>query len=138
MDDQRMTAAVLTGHGGPGMLEVRDDVEVPRPGRGEVLVRIAAAAVNNTDIWTRKGAYGNPADPDAVAGWQRVALDVPRIQGGDIAGEVVALGPEADETLLGCRVLVDPTRYADDGDEPTLTAVSAWHWCSWRIPGVPG
>lgn len=65
-----MIAAVLTGHGGPEMLEVRDDVAVPRPGQGEVLVEVAAAAVNNTDIWTREGAYGAPEDPDAVAGWR--------------------------------------------------------------------
>lgn len=121
-----MTAAVLTGHGGPEMLEVRDDVEVPRPGAGEVLVAVAAAAVNNTDIWTREGAYGRPDDPDAVAGWQGVPIEFPRIQGGDVCGRVVEIGADVDADLVGCRVLVDPARYdADDGDadEPTLTAV---------------
>ena len=129
-----MTAAVLTGHGGPQMLEVRDDVAVPRPGRGEVLVEVAAAAVNNTDIWTREGAYGTPEDPHAVVGWQGVPIEVPRIQGGDVVGTVVEVGPGVETVgpgggpgaaaaLSGRRVLVDPARYADDGEEPTLTAV---------------
>ncbi len=118
-----MTAALLTGHGGPDMLEVRDDVEVPVAGPGQVLIEVAAAAVNTTDVWTRQGAYGSPEDPDAVAGWQGVALDVPRIQGGDVAGRVVAVGDGVDQAWVGCRVVADPTFYADDGPEPTLTAV---------------
>lgn len=121
--DQRMTAAVLTGHGGPELLVVRDDVAVPHPSQGEVLVQVAAAAVNNTDIWTRQGAYGSADDPDAVVGWQGVPLDFPRIQGGDVAGVIVAVGTGVDAALTGRRVLIDPTTYADDGDEPTLTAV---------------
>ena len=105
--DQVMTAAVLTRHGGADALEVRRDWPVPTAGPGEVLVRVRAAAVNNTDIWTREGAYGLPGRPDAKAGW-RGALRFPRIQGGDIAGQVVAIGTDVAEALLGRRVLVDP------------------------------
>src|SRR6056297_1172453 len=119
-----MNAAVLHGHGGPEMLEVRDDVEVPRPGAGEVLVAVTAAAVNNTDIWTREGAYGSPDDPDAVAGWQGVPVEVPRIQGGDAVGRIAQVGAGVDTDTVGRRVLIDPTRYDDDStEEPTLIAV---------------
>jgi NADPH:quinone reductase-like Zn-dependent oxidoreductase len=52
-----MRAVLLHGHGGLEQLEYRDDVRVPRPACGEVLVRIGAAAVNNTDINTRIGWY---------------------------------------------------------------------------------
>jgi len=83
-----MRAAVLTAHGGPEMLEVRDEVPVPEPSDGQVLVRVTAGAVNNTDLWTREGAYGAPGDPDAVAGWRGVPIAVPRIQGGDVAGTI--------------------------------------------------
>ncbi len=121
--DQRMVAAVLTGHGGPEQLVVRDDVAVPRPGPDEVLIEVAAAAVNNTDIWTREGAYGTAEDPDAIVGWRGVPLDFPRIQGGDVVGLVVDIGADVDDALTGRRVLIDPTRYADDGEEPTLLAV---------------
>ncbi|GAB3431390.1 alcohol dehydrogenase family protein [Actinophytocola sediminis] len=108
-----MTAAVLTRHGGPDALEVRDDWPVPTPGAGEVLVRVTAAAVNNTDIWTREGAYGLPGRPDALAGW-RGPLRFPRVQGGDIAGVVDAVGPGVPGELVDRRVLVDPAIYRDD------------------------
>ncbi len=122
---ERMTAAVLTGHGGPEMLEVRDDVAVPVPDPDEVVLRVTAAAVNNTDLWTRRGAYGRADDPDAVAGWRGVPIDVPRIQGADVAGRVTATGRDVDDRLVGRRVLVDPARYAetDDRAEPELVAV---------------
>ncbi|MFO7778561.1 MAG: zinc-binding dehydrogenase [Nitriliruptoraceae bacterium] len=137
MTDRQMLAAVLTGHGGPEQLEVRDDVPVPRPGRGQVQVQVSAAAVNNTDLWTRQGSYGREDDPDAVAGWQGTPLEVPRIQGGDVVGTVTEVGDDVDETMVGRRVLLDPTFYADEGhrgeaqpsghghlgDEPTLEAV---------------
>lgn len=109
-----MPAAVLTGFGGPEKLEMRT-VPVPRPGAGEVLVRVTAAALNNTDLWTRRGAYGLPGDPDALAGW-RGPVDFPRIQGGDIAGEVAAAGDGVDPGRVGRRVVVDPAFY--DGSGP--------------------
>lgn len=55
-----ITAAVLNGHGGPEALKVRHDQPVPTPGSGELRIRVTAATVNNTDIWTRRGAYGLP------------------------------------------------------------------------------
>ena len=48
-------AWTLTGHGGPEMLQ-RREVPTPEPAPGEVLVRVSAAALNNTDVWTRTGA----------------------------------------------------------------------------------
>lgn len=133
-----MQAAVMTRHGGPEVLEVRDDVPVPEPGRGEVLVAVGAAAVNMTDVWTRKGAYGRPGDPGAVAGWRGEAIDVPRIQGGDVVGRVVDVGPGTDRDLIGARVVLDPARYAGpelvgvmgsefDGGFAEYVAVAAEH-----------
>ncbi|WP_329066102.1 zinc-binding dehydrogenase [Amycolatopsis sp. NBC_01480] len=101
--DEVMTAVVLPRHGGIEALELHRDWPVPRPGPGEVLVRVTAAALNNTDVWTREGAYGTASDPDALSGW-RGPIDFPRIQGGDIAGVAVESGR---------RVLVDPAIYQD-------------------------
>ena len=52
-----MHAVVLTGHGGLEKLEYRTDVPTPQPKPGELLIRAAAAGVNNTDINTRIGWY---------------------------------------------------------------------------------
>jgi NADPH:quinone reductase-like Zn-dependent oxidoreductase len=112
-----MTAAVTVGHGGADMVEVRGDWPRPTPRPGEALVRVAAAALNNTDIWSREGAYGTAGDPDAIVGWKGVPLDFPRIQGIDVAGEVCAVGSDGDAEWIGHRVIVDPAaRY--EGDLP--------------------
>ncbi len=112
-------AWVLTGHGGPERLQWRE-VPVPEPGPGEVRVRVTAAALNNTDVWTRTGSYGRPGDPDARAGW-RGPIDFPRIQGGDAVGTVDRVGPGVPDDVEGRRVLVDPALY--DGDGPDARAV---------------
>lgn len=109
-----MRAVHLLGHGGPEMLEQRT-VPVPRPGAGQVLVEVAAVALNNTDLWTREGAYGLPGDPDARAGW-RGPMSFPRIQGADITGRVVASGPDVEEHVSGRRILVDPAVYDGPGE----------------------
>ena len=114
-----MRAAMITRHGGLDAIEVRQ-VPVPRPGPGEVLVRVAAAGCNNTDLWTREGAYGSAEDPDARAGWRGRPLTFPRIQGADVAGTVVASGDPGSE-LTGARVLVDPAVY--DGPGPDAKPV---------------
>jgi NADPH:quinone reductase-like Zn-dependent oxidoreductase len=118
-----MTAAVTFGHGGPDQLEVRPDWPTPQPGSGEVLIKVSAAGVNNTDIWTREGRYGSADDPNAVAAWKGVPLDFPRIQGLDIAGTVVRVGSEVDDAWVGRRVLIDPIAVYD-GDYPDKIAGS--------------
>ena len=118
---ETMRAAVTTRHGGLDAIEVRD-VPVPRPGPGDVLVRVGAAGCNNTDLWTREGAYGNAGDRDALSGW-RGPIDFPRIQGGDVAGTVEAVGPGVDPDRAGRRVLVDPALYDGPGPEALVADV---------------
>lgn len=113
-----MMAAVTVGHGGPDQIEIHRDWPTPSPGPRQVLVQVTAAGVNNTDIWTRRGAYGNPEDAGAVAGWRGTPLEFPRIQGGDVAGVVAGVGSGVDEGLLGRRVLVDPAAVYDDEGYP--------------------
>lgn len=50
-----MKAVQLTGHGGLDKLVYREDVPVPRPAEGEVLIRVSACGMNNTDVWVREG-----------------------------------------------------------------------------------
>lgn len=110
-----MQAAVLEGHGGPEMLTVQDAWPVPTPGAGEVLIAVGAAGINNTDLWTREGAYGDPADPTKRVGWRGVAIEVPRIQGLDIVGRIVGVGQDVAQARIGERVLVDPVLPDPDG-----------------------
>jgi NADPH:quinone reductase-like Zn-dependent oxidoreductase len=100
-----MRAVVLRGHGGHEMLEVRDDVPVPVPRDGEVLVRVGASAVNNTDINTRIGWYAR--GPEAGGGWSGEALAFPRIQGIDACGTIAAAGAGVDTGRVGERVLIE-------------------------------
>ena len=115
-----MAAVLLTGHGGLERLEYRTDVEVPRPRRGEVLVQVAAAGINNTDVNTRIGWYsksitaetgeGGAAGFDGVddvdATWSGTALEFPRIQGADVCGRIVDVGGGVPRGRIGERVLV--------------------------------
>ncbi|WP_329456094.1 zinc-binding dehydrogenase [Streptomyces sp. NBC_01497] len=112
---ETMRAVRITAHGGPEVLELTE-VAVPAPHAGEALVQIRAVALNNTDLWTRDGAYGRPEDPEARSGW-RGPLDFPRIQGADVAGRVVAVGAGVDDGLVGRRVVVDPAIYDSDGPD---------------------
>lgn len=96
-----MQGVYLTRHGGPEALEWRADIPVPQPGPGQVLVRVAAAGVNNTDINTRVGWYSSDVtgatdavDQEVDAGGWGGALQFPRIQGGDLCGIVEQAGPE--------------------------------------------
>ncbi len=108
-----MSGVLLTGHGGPEKLVWSDAIPVPEPGPGQVLVKVLAAGVNNTDINTRIGWYssdvtGGTDDVGDAAGIEEGgwggALDFPRIQGGDLCGEVVALGPGVTGIAKGTRV----------------------------------
>ena len=102
-----MEAAVTVGHGGPEMIEFRTDVPTPSADPGRAVVRVTAAAVNNTDIWSREGRYGTADDPDAIAGWKGTPLRFPLIQGIDVAGVVAAVGDEVGPEWIGRRVIID-------------------------------
>ncbi|MGF1529026.1 MAG: alcohol dehydrogenase family protein [Candidatus Competibacterales bacterium] len=117
-----MHAVLLMGHGGLDQLVYRDDVPVPRPKAGEVLVQVKAAAINNTDINTRVGWYskavvqdtntggakGFAAADNGDASWAGAPLRFPRIQGIDVCGHIYATGADVDPQRVGERVLVEP------------------------------
>lgn len=121
-----MSAVLLTGHGGPEMLEFRTDVPVPTPKAGEVLIRVGGAGINNTDINTRIGWYskavsgdtqsaaGSHTAEDDDASWTGRPLVFPRIQGADCCGEIVAVGPGVPNNRVGQRVMVASLQPAPD------------------------
>jgi NADPH:quinone reductase-like Zn-dependent oxidoreductase len=117
-----MKAVLWKGYGGYDQLEFREDVPVPRPEDGAVLVQIGAASVNNTDINTRIGWYSravskgtNDSGADGYSdsgaedsGWTGTTHQFPRIQGADGCGRIVAVGRGVAASRIGERVLIEP------------------------------
>ena len=112
-----MKAYVTTGHGGLDKLEYQD-VPVPKPAAGEVLIEVGACGLNNTDIWSREGSYGTDRDPNAVTTTTRKPGTFPRIQGCDVVGRIVELGSGVSDSRLGERVIVNLVEY--DENDPTV------------------
>lgn len=126
-----MTAQVLTGHGGYEALSLVDHHPTPSPGLGEVVVRVGACGLNNTDVNTRTGWYSGSvaggiteqgathgfAEAGSDGSWSGSEVVFPRIQGADVAGAVAAVGDGVDPARIGDRVLVDPWLLASDPDD---------------------
>ncbi|MCE9663302.1 zinc-binding dehydrogenase [Halomonas sp. M5N1S17] len=112
---ETMAAMLLTGHGGLDKLVYRDDVATPRPGPGEVLVRVTATAKNNTDRKAREGLYPTKekGEVTSFAMGGSPTLTFPRIQGADVAGRVAAVGEGVDPQRIGQRGLLDFNLYPD-------------------------
>lgn len=109
-----MTGVQLIGHGDLDQLELRSDIPLPSPKADEVLIKVSAAGVNNTDINTRIGWYSKGDNDSKDASWDGKALGLPRIQGADVCGHIVAVGSNIDASRIGERVLIDPClRYVD-------------------------
>ncbi|CAM4134658.1 alcohol dehydrogenase family protein [Vibrio neonatus] len=102
-----MKGVVLTGHGDLDVLQYCEDIAVPQVQDNEVLIRVMAAGVNNTDINTRIGWYSK-TENSGDASWSGNALQFPRIQGADVCGEIVAVGSQISKQRIGERVLVEP------------------------------
>ena len=99
-----MKAVVTTGNGGFDKLQYRE-VPLPELGAGEVLIKVLAAGVNNTEINTRLGWY-------AGGGWH-IPTPFPFIQGTDCCGIVTQTFKASDAALVGKRVLVRPCMRPD-------------------------
>ncbi|MDX2163260.1 MAG: zinc-binding dehydrogenase [bacterium] len=91
-----MKAAVITGHGGLEVVTTAHDLPVPTPGRGEVRLKMKAAALNRLDLWVR-------------AGWKGLELHMPHVIAADGAGVVDAVGDGVAYVQPGDRVSINPT-----------------------------
>lgn len=84
-----MKAVRVHAPGGPEALRF-EDVEVPTPGEGQALVKIAASGLNFIDVQFRAGKYPPPASPFTV--------------GSEASGTVAAVGPGVADVAVGDRV----------------------------------
>ena len=128
----RMAAVQLVGHGGIDKLVYREDVPVPVPDADEVLIKVAAAGINNTDINTRTGWYSKAVGASTGSGgttgfdsmdktdatWSGVPMAFPRIQGADCCGTIVNVGNRVDPVRIGERVIVSTMQRSFAGDRP--------------------
>ena len=113
-----MTAMVTMGHGGAEMTEFHENWPIPALATDEVMVKVGACGLNNTDINTRSGWYSKSisgataeaaeTDPSAEdPSWGGAPIRFPRIQGADACGEIVAVGANVDSQRIGERVITD-------------------------------
>ena len=91
-----MKAVIIEKFGGPEALKLAE-IPDPKPGPGEVLVKVKACALNHLDFWVR----------DGIPSYK---IRLPHILGCDVAGEIAALGPGVAEAKVGQRVAVSPGR----------------------------
>lgn len=126
-----MQAFVLMGHGDMDKLVYHADWPTPSPAPGEVLIRVHACGLNNTDVNTRTawyskgvtsgttgGAFDSAADTDST--WGGAQVTFPRIQGADMVGTIAAVGDGADASMIGRRVMVDT--WLRDWNDPSNSA----------------
>jgi NADPH:quinone reductase-like Zn-dependent oxidoreductase len=73
-----------------------EDLPDPKPGPGQAVVAVKAAALNHLDIWVRKG-------------WPGLMLSFPHVLGSDVAGVVEAVGAGVDGLKEGDAVVVNPS-----------------------------
>lgn len=86
-----MKALVLTGHGAPEVLKVREQPE-PVARRGQIRIGVRAAGVNFADIMARQGLYPDAPKPPAVLGYE-------------VAGTVESVGEGVTRWKVGDRVI---------------------------------
>ena len=117
-DDMR--AVGVTEFGGPEALEVLD-LDEPEPGRGQVRISVAAAAVNPTDAGVREGRYGDALEEHGP----------PWIPGMDLAGTIDVVGAEVDRFDVGDEVMAAVTPMRPEGgayaSSVVVDAASAVH-----------
>lgn len=113
-----MRAMVTMGHGDLDQMVLNNDWPRPNPAAGEVLIRVGACGLNNTDVNTRSGWYSKTVSDATTGGafeevgeddptWGGAPITFPRIQGADVCGEIVAVGTGVDPARIGERVITD-------------------------------
>ncbi len=95
-----MKACQLVAHGTPGRFELRE-LPDPVPGAGEVAVRIRACGLNRLDLWLEEGALPMP-------------VSLPRTPGGEMAGDIAALGAGVGGWKVGDRVAVQSNLFCGE------------------------
>ena len=106
-----MRALQQTSLNGPQDVRLMNDAPVPRPGPGEILIRVTAAGVNFADISKAHGTFLGGPTPPYIAGFEA-------------AGEIVAAGKGVNGPPPGARVIgVGDGAFAEYVVLPAATAM---------------
>ena len=121
-----MHAVQLTEHGDFDVLKYATNLPLPGLAQTDVLIKVMAAGVNNTDLNTRTAWYAKKQSSKDDASWSGDAFVFPRIQGADVCGVIVAVGKNVDQSRIGERVIVEPCLIKANGE----TLKSPWYFGS--------
>ena len=113
-----MKAMVTMGHGDLNQMVLHTDWPRPEPASNEVLIKVGACGLNNTDVNTRSGWYSKTVTDATTGGafevlgeddptWGGAPLKFPLIQGADVCGKIVAVGAEVNPSRIGERIITD-------------------------------
>ena len=113
-----MTQPATMGHGDLDQMVWHQDWPCPTPPSSEVLIRVGACGLNNTDVNTRSGWYARTVSGATTGGafkevgaddpsWGGAPLVFSRIQGTDVCGHIVTVGAGVDPRRIGERVITD-------------------------------
>ena len=129
----RVRAIVITEPGGPDVLQARE-VEDPVPGTGEVLIDVAATAVNRADLLQRRGHYAPPPGTSPYPGLEcsgRIAQLGDGVTGWQIGEDVCALlagGGYAARVSVPAGQLLHVPRGVSVVDSAALPEVTCTVW----------
>lgn len=135
-----MHAIVVSEPGGPEVLEWRE-VPDPRPGRGEVLIEVAAAGVNRADLMQRQGLYPPPAGASEFPGLEcsgvvaEVGEDVEGLSVGDEVCALLTGGGYAEKVVVPWEQVLPVPRGVSLRDAAALPEVACTVWANVFMTG---
>jgi NADPH:quinone reductase-like Zn-dependent oxidoreductase len=108
-----MRQAVITRHGGPEVLQIREAPD-PTPSAGQVRIRVRAAGINFADVLARLGLYPDAPTPPVVVGYE-------------VAGQIDHVGSDVTGFAAGDRV-VALTRFGGYSELVAVPASQCFHF----------
>jgi NADPH:quinone reductase-like Zn-dependent oxidoreductase len=130
-----MKRVIVDRYGGPEVLRVVDDVD-PRPGPGEVLVRVLAAGVSYTDAMLRAGSYLGVPRPPFTPGYELVGVveelgpGCSRLRVGDRIGTLTVWGADAERV---CVLEADAVEVPEDLDPGEILSLLFTHMTAYQL-----
>jgi 2-desacetyl-2-hydroxyethyl bacteriochlorophyllide A dehydrogenase len=98
--NKKMKALQLVAHGDPGRFEL-NNLPNPQPGSGDVVVQVRACGLNRLDLWLESAALP-------------VQVPLPRTPGGEVAGEISAVGADVTDRKPGDRVALQSNLFCGE------------------------